>query len=49
MKYIVRYWVEGFGGQKEYFETLEEANDFIDNKMTSYAEEVEIIKVEEEK
>lgn len=48
MKYLVHYWIEGFGGQKEYFETLEEANDFIENKMTSYAEEIEIIELEED-
>ena len=48
MKYLVHYWIENFGGQKEYFETLEEANDFIDNKLTNYAEEVEIIKLEED-
>lgn len=48
MKYLVRYWVEGFGGQKEYFETFEQACDFVDNKITSYAEEVEIIKLEED-
>lgn len=49
MNYIVRYWVEGFGGQKEYFRTYEEAEYFIDNKITKYAEDIEIIKVKEVK
>lgn len=47
MKYLVHYYVEGFGGQKEYFETYEQALDFINNKITSYAEDVQIIKLEE--
>lgn len=45
MKYLVHYYVEGFGGQKEYFKTLEEAMEFVDNKITNYAEDVEIIKL----
>lgn len=47
MKYLVHYWVEGFGGQKRYFETYEEAEKYVD-KISNYAEDVEIIKLEEE-
>lgn len=45
MKYLVHYYVEGFGGQKEYFKTLKEAKKFIEEKITTYAEDVEIIKL----
>lgn len=48
MKYLVHYWVEGFGGQKRYFETYEEAEKHA-NKVSNYAEDIEIIKLEEEK
>lgn len=45
MKYLVHYYVEGFGGQKEYFKTLEEARNFVINKITSYAEDIEIMEL----
>lgn len=45
MKYLVHYYVEGFGGQKEYFKTYEEAVEFVNNKITSYAEDVEIVEL----
>ena len=45
MRYLVHYYVEGFGGQKRYFKTLKEVKDFINNTITSYAENVEIIKL----
>lgn len=45
MKYLVHYYVEGFGGQKEYFNTLKEAKKYAD-EVKSYAEDVEIIKGE---
>ena len=48
MKYLVHYYVEGFGGQKEYFKTLKEAEEYVNN-LTEYAENVEIIKLEEDK
>lgn len=48
MKYLVHYWVEGFGGQKRYFETYEEAEKYVDT-VTSYAQDVEIIKLVKEK
>lgn len=45
MRYLVHYYVEGFGGQKEYFKTLKEAEEFVNNKITSYAEDIEILEV----
>ena len=47
MKYLVHYWVEGFGGQKRYFETYEEAEKHA-NKVSGYAEDIEIIKLYKE-
>ena len=47
MKYLVHYYVEGFGGQKRYFKTIKEAEDFINNEIIEYAENIEIIKVED--
>ena len=44
MKYLVHYYVEGFGGQKEYFKTLKEAKNFVNN-LSEYAEDIEIIKL----
>lgn len=45
MRYLVHYYVEGFGGQKEYFKTLKEAEEFVNNKITDYAENIEIMEV----
>lgn len=47
MKYLVHYYVEGFGGQKEYFDTLQEAQDFIHYRITSYAEDITITRIKE--
>lgn len=44
MRYLVHYYVEGFGGQKEYFKTFEEAEKYVD-QLSEYAEDVEIIKL----
>ena len=46
MKYLVRYYVEGFGGQKSYFKSLKEAEKFVEKiKTYSMAEDIEIIKL----
>ena len=47
MKYLVHYWVEGFGGQKRYFKTYKEAEKYA-NELDDYAEEIEIIKLQKE-
>lgn len=48
MRYLVRYYVEGFGGQKKYFKTFKEAERFVNNDITTYAEDIMIIKLLEE-
>ena len=48
MKYVVHYYVEGFRGQKEYFENLKKAKKYVIclyEKLENYAEDIEIIKL----